>query len=342
MEGTSDRQQTLYEYFSPGKAQRVWRLILAILLSIMILGTAYEFSKPTPEPVRVSHTTSDDTYSYIDVQLLSDWVYDPDDSDSSRFYEAMDPDENWFMINLDQKTYDSLRIYVDAYDAYWSVDYQNYDYPEPTRLTGMPSYISFDEIGQLADYYGMSISDYEQLFGAYYFNEGANSAMENSILYILGGFIFGLFLLAIALQISSVRKHRKKSEDRLYRLGLLDEAEAQLTDPETLRYDKMRLSLSKDFIYAGASGYILPYTDIAWLYKRKQRSYGVTIATQLMAGTVYGKTVFLAPRLATDEFITSVAQKVLAKNPDCLIGYSFEQARLYSKRVKEYKTNHPK
>lgn len=342
METNSGQQQTLFEYFSPTKAQRIWRLILAILLSAMILGATYEFSRPKPEPVRLSHETADDIYSYLDVQLLSDWVYDPDDSDTYRFYEAMDPDENWFLINLDQKTYDSLSAYTDAYNAYFSASAQNFSYPAPHRLNGMPSYIGYDDVMTLADFYSLSIEDFASLFGNYYFNEGASNSLENAVLYLIGGVIFGLFFLAIVLQISSVQRHRKKSEDRLYQLGLLDEAEMQLSDPETLRYDKIRLALSKDFAYVGSSGHILPYSDIGWLYKRTQRNHGITIATQLMAGTVYGKTVYLAPRLATDEFIATVAQKVLAKNPNCMIGYTFEQAKLYYKRVKEYKENHPK
>jgi len=92
METNSSPQQTLFEFFSPSKAQRVWRIILAVLLSVMIVGAAYEFGRPKPEPVRLTHETADDIYSYLDVQLLSDWIYDPDDSDSYRYYEVMDPD----------------------------------------------------------------------------------------------------------------------------------------------------------------------------------------------------------------------------------------------------------
>lgn len=342
MSTNSGSQQTLFEYFSPTKAQRVWRLILAILLTAMIVGAGYEFSRPTPEPVRLSHETADDIYSYLDVQLLSDWVYDPDDSDSYRYYEVMDPDENWFLINLDQKTYESLSEYADAYNAYFSSNAQDYSYPVPHRLNGMPSYIGYDDVKTLADFYSLSIDDYESLFGSYYFNEGASNAAENGVLYLMGALIFGLLLLIIALQISTSQRHRKKSEDRLYQLGLLDEAEIQLSDPETVRYDKIRLALSKDFAYVGSSGYLLPYSDIGWLYKRTQRNHGITVATQLMAGTIYGKSVYIAPRLATDEFITSVAQKVLAKNPNCLIGYSFEISKTYYQRVREYKANHPK
>ena len=72
----------------------------------------------------------------------------------------------------------------------------------------------------LADFYSLSIEDFASLFGNYYFNEGASNSLENAVLYLIGGVIFGLFFLAIVLQISSVQRHRKKSEDRLYQLGL--------------------------------------------------------------------------------------------------------------------------
>ena len=342
METNSGPQQTLYGFFLPTKAQRVWRIILAVLLSAMIIGAAYEFGRPQPKPERLSHESGSGTYSYLDVQLLSDWVYDPDDSDSYRLYEVMDPDENWFLINLDQRTYNSLSTYADAYNAYFSQDAQNYSYPVPQRLNGMPSYISYDDVKTLADFYSLSIADFESLFGSYYFNEGASNTTENAMMFIIFGTIIGILFLIVVLQMSSTQKNRKKSEERLYQLGLLDEAESQLSDPVTMHYDKIRLALSRDFAYVGSSGYILPYGDIAWLYKRTQRNHGITVAVQLMAGTIYGKTVFLAPRLATDDFIATAAQMVLSKNPDCLIGYTFEQAKLYNQRVKEYKANNPR
>jgi len=342
MQNNSYSQQTLNDFFAPSRAQRVWLAILAVLTSLMILGAAYEIAKPKPEPQRMSHETSDDTFAYLDVQLLSDWVYDVSGEESYTFYEVMDPDENWFLISLDKKTFASLSPYVDAYNAYLAEEDWNGPYPEPTRLTGMPSYIYFDDASALASYYDVSFQEFEEFFGSYYFNEGASNAMADAILYIIGGVMFGLFLLAIVLQLSFARRNRTKSEDRLYTLGILDDAEAQLTEPETVRYEKLRLALSRDFAFVGTSGHILPYADIGWLYQRTQRSRGITVAIQLMAGTVYGKTVFLAPRFSNDAFLAAVAQKVLVKNPDCLVGYTFEQSKIYGERVRDYKANNPR
>jgi hypothetical protein len=93
----------------------------------------------------------------------------------------------------------------------------------------------------------------------------------------------------------------------------------QFSDPATLRYHKLKLALSSDFVYIGSSGYLLPYSDVTWLYKRVQKSYGVPVTTHLMAGLVNGKSICLAARRVNDAFIVEVAQKVLSRNPDCLI-----------------------
>ncbi len=340
MEYQSTSQPTLHEFFSPSKAQRVWLLILSILTSLMIIGAAYEITKPKPEPVRMTHDLASGVYTYLDVQLLSDWVYDVSGDENYTFYEAMDPDETWFLIALDEQTFAQYGAYVDAYNAFFSDDYQSYSYPEPVRLTGMTSYIGYDDTSSLAEFYEASASDVTNYFGAYYLNEGANNSFAGAVAFVTFGAIFGIIVLIMALTPIFNTRRLQKSMDHLYTIGKQNDADLQFLDPDVECYDKLRLALSQDFVYAGSSGCILPYSEIGWLYKRVRRSYGVTVATQLIAGTVDGKTIVLAAQKASDDFITTVAQKVLSKNPTCLIGYSFERSKLYHQRVREYKAIH--
>ena len=342
MEAPSERQQTLSEFFAPGKARRVWQIILAVLTSLMVIGAAYEFTKPKPEPARMTHASSDDTYSYVDVVLLSDWVYQVSGDENYTFYETMDPDGNWLLVSLNEKTFQPLRSHVDAYNAYFTDDYMNYSYPEPTRLSGMPSYISYDDISELCEYYGVTFTEFDEIFGGYYLNEGASNADVNAVLYLIGTVIFGLFLLAIVLQTSAVQRNYKKSEQRLYELGKLDEAETEFSAPESVFIPKPRLILSKQFVYCGSSGWVLQYTDIGWTYLRTQHSYGVAVGKQIIAGLADGKTVVLAAQSVNDAVLTDTAQAIYTANPNCLIGYSFDNIKLYHQRVKEYKQNHPK
>lgn len=341
MDATTEKQQTMTEFMRPSKALRVWQIILAALVSLMLLGAVYEFTKPKPEPVRMTHESSDDTYSYLDVLLLSDWVYQVSGDENYTFYEAMDPDGNWFLVSLDEKTFAPLKQHVDAYNAYFTDDYMNYSYPEPTRLSGMPTYISYDDTQELSSYYNISFTEFGELFGANYLNEGVSNASVNAVLYLTGMFIPGLFLLAIVLQGSAVKRNYRKSEDRLYALGVLDDAEAAFSSPESVRFEKSKLVLSKQFVFSGGSGYVLPYEDIGWTYLRTQRSYGIAVGKQIMAGLVNGKTVALASRAVNDQVLTTAAQAIYSANPNCLIGYSFDNIKLYNERVKEYKRSHP-
>ena len=345
MDATTQKQQTMTEFMLPGKARRVWQIILAALLSLMILGMVYEFSRPQQEPVRMSTELSGDTYCYLDVALVSSWLLQVTGDENYTLYEAMDPDGNWFILNLDDETIATLGAQADAYISYYTeyVDNQaDFPLPDAVRLTGMTHYLDPDDAKEIATIFdNATASDITAFYGANYFNEGASDQYAGAMLYLVFGVLFGIFLLVLVLQGNAQRKNYRKSEDRLYALGVLDDAEAEFSSPESVRFAKSKLVLSKRFVFSGDSGYVLPYEDIGWTYLRTQRSYGIAVGKQIMAGLVNGKTVSLANRAVTDAVLTAAAQAIYAANPNCLIGYSFDNIKLYNQRVKEYKLNHP-
>lgn len=341
MESQAEKQQTLTEFMTPGKALRIWQIIFAVLLTVMIIGAGYEFTKPQKEPVQMRYDLPSGAYAYIDVQLLSDWVLDITGDDDYTFYEAMDPDGNWFILSINKSQFSSFAPYYDAYNAYFADD-ANYVYPEPTRVTGLTKSIASDEFDELADLYGATSSEVENYFGSYYLDEGTSNQYENAMLYLVGAFIFGLFFLAMTLQAGNMRKNYQKSDTRLYELGKADDAEAEFSAPESTRFPKTKLILSKQFVYCGSSGWVLPYEDIGWAYQRTQRSYGIAVGKQIIAGLNNGKTVVLAARGVNDAVLTETARAIYEANPNCLIGYTADNIKLYRQRVKEYKLNHPK
>ena len=162
------------------------------------------------------------------------------------------------------------------------------------------------------------------------------------VLFAVLFLVVAIFLIIVSVGTSSQRKNYRKSEQRLYELGKLEEAETEFSSPESIRFEKSKLVLSKQFVFCGASGWILPYGDIGWVYQRVQRSYGVPIGKQIITGLVNGKTAAIASKAVNDQLLTDVARTIYTANPDCLIGYSFENIKLYKQRVKEYKQSHPK
>lgn len=343
METSTQDQQTLSEFFAPRKATRIWQIVLAVLLSLMILGAVYSFTKPRPEPVRMSTQLSGSTDCYLDVVLVSHWLLKVTGDDNYTLYEAMDPDGNWFILNLDDRVLDTLSIQSAAYEAYSAENAATFDLPEPVRLTGMTHALDSDDASEIATYYqNATASDITGFYGAYYFNEGVSSQGGDAMAFLIFGAFFGIFLLIVWGSASAQRKNFQKSEQRLYELGLIDVAEAEFSAPESVRFPKSRLVLSKQFAFCGSSGWMLPYSELGWMYQRIQRSYGVPVSKQILASMHDGKSVVLTNRGVNDQVLTEAARAIFAVNPDCLIGYSFENIKLYRQRVKEYKQNHSK
>ena len=343
METTGIKQQTLSEFLAPKKSLRIWQIILAALLSLMILGAVYEFTKPKPGPVQMSATIDSSTYSYIDITLLSHWLLKVTGDENYTIYEAMDADGNWFLLTLDDAKAADLSALQDAYDASATADPQTFVLPEPVRLTGVTRGLASDEASEIAAMYeNVTQDDVLAFYGSNYLSEGENNQDGNAYGYIIGAVLAACFLIIVVITTSAQRKNYRKSEQRLYELGKLEEAEAEFSAPESIRFEKARLILSKQFIFCGSSGWILPYGDIGWAYQRVQRSYGIPVAKQIIAGLVDGKTAALASKAVNDQLLTDTARTIYAANPECLIGYSFDNIKLYKQRVKEYKQNHPK
>ena len=343
MEANAARQQTLAEFLAPKKALRIWQIILAVLLSLMILGAVYEFTKPQPAPVRMSTSLGSGTYSYVDVTLLSHWLLKITGDENYTVYEGMDAQGNWFLLTLDDAKAAELSALQDAYAASIDADPQTFVLPEPVRLTGVTHGVASDEAAKLADMYGIATKDEILAFyGKNYLSEGEDNIGGDAYGFIIGAAFFACFLFILVVTASSQRKNYQKSEQRLYELGKLDEAEAEFSSPESIRFDKSNLILSKQFVFSGASGWVLPYGDIGWAYQRVQRSYGIPVGKQIIAGLFDGKTAVLASKAVNDQLLTDAARAIYTANPTCLIGYSFDNIKLYRQRVKDYKQNHPK
>jgi hypothetical protein len=346
MEISTSKQQTLAEFMAPSKSARIWQIILAVLLSLMILGAVYEFSKPKQEPLRMSTTLQSGTYSYVDVTMVSTFLIKVTGDVEYTYYDVMDADGNSFIADIDDATYATLSAQADAYQSYYT-DYlnnpQDFVMPDAVRLTGMTRTLSSSDATDLTSVFTEATADdILNFYGSIYLEQGTNDQNAGAVVYLVGAFLFGLFLLIIVLQTGSQRKNYRKSEQRLYELGLLDTAEAEFSAAESTRYPKSKLILSQHFAFCGSSGWILPYEDIGWAYQRTQRSYGIAVGKQIIAGLVNGKSVVITNRAVNDAVLTETAQAIYTANPNCLIGYSFDNIKAYNQRVKEYKLSHPK
>jgi len=340
MDATGSTQISMQDYFATPKSRKITAVILAAIVLAMILGAMLASQKPAVEPVQLSHALDGtSTYTYLDFQLLSEWMYKVTGDSNYTYYEAMDPDENWYIVALNDDLVEQLKPYQDAYN-YFYVDGAPYaEIPEPYRITGMTYLLSSDDISALASSYSVTDTDYTDFFGTYYLDEGTNPGNAAFALFIVGAAFSGLILLILIAVSASIQNRYKKSDERLYALGKSDDAEFEFTAMDNLRFEKSKLILSEHFAYAGSTGVVASYEDIIWLYKYVQRNHGVVVSTQLIAGLINGRTAALATRFVTDELIEQAVMKILRQNPNVLVGYSIDNARQFRARVKEFKLN---
>lgn len=339
MDATSALQGSLQDFIRPSKKIRVAILVFLALFAAMVAGVVYENQQPAPEPVRYSTAVDSGTYAYLDVQLLSEWIYKVTGDESHTYYEAMDPDQNWFVVDLPDATYSELEPFVDAYNFLFYEDMPYAEIPDSVRVYGVARSLDSETISDLASFYDVSGSDYTAYFGSCYLDESASPENVAKTIFLAGSIVFGVILLIMLLQNAVTAANYKKCDTRLYALGLEDDAEFEYTGIDNQRFDKAKLVLSEHFLYSGTARVVIPYTDILWLYKRVQRSYGMIVSQLMIAGLFDGRSVTVASRGVTDELMSAVFSAAQTQNPDILAGYSLDYARQYRARVKEFKAN---
>lgn len=340
MDASASEQISMQDYFAQPKGRKIAMLVFGVLTALLMAGASFAAKKPLAEPVQMAHALDGESaYAYLDVQLLSDWTLRVTGDSSYTYYEAMDPDENWFIVALDDATAERLQPYTDAYNYNFTDGAPEAPIPEPTRITGMTYPLSSDDVDSLASSYSVTSTEYTNFFGEYYLDEGTNPGNIDLALCVIGAafsFVILLVLLGIS---SSARQNYKRSEARLYELGKTDDAEFDFTNLQNQRFERSKFVLGEHFAYSGETGVIAALEDVAWLYKRQQRSHGVVVSTQLMAGLKNGRQVTLANRFVTDELIEAVSAAVVRENPEVILGYSFDYARRYHALAREYRQN---
>ena len=341
MDASASQQISMQDFFAPPKGRKIAMAIFAALTALFIIGAVFAGRKPMENPTRMTRSLDGKSvYAYLDVQLLSDWVLRVTGDSNYTYYEAMDPDQNWYIVSLDSATAEKLQPYIDAYSDFFTDGAPDVQIPEPYRITGMTYPLSSDDVSSLASSYSVSETAYTDYFGACYLDEGTTPDNTDLALFAVGAATCLMVLLILLAVSSSARRNYKRSDARLYELGKTDDAEFEFASLQNLRFERSRFILGEHFAYCSETGVVAALEDVAWLYKRQQRSHGIVVSTQLMAGLKNGRQFTLANRYVTDELIDAVFQAATRQNPDMLFGYSFDCARQYRALTREYKQNH--
>ncbi len=103
-----------------------------------------------------------------------------------------------------------------------------------------------------------------------------------------------------------------------------------------------RPTIPRSKIYCGEKAFfskkplaIVPYSEIAWVYKRVTQTYGITVEKLFVVNMSDGKAIVL--KSDEDEFKWLLENCIIRNSPDVIIGYGSAQKKKYSEIKKANK-----
>ena len=224
----SDSEKKIRAFIRPGKAVRIvlW-CAFALTAVLTAVGFVFKLNKNLAVSVKFDAMNSPkETYSYIDVVAMSDWLYEYTYNDNKEtFYVVMDTDGYWSFAAVSSKDLSHLR----AQRMYW--DGLTETAPEPYRIYGeaWPLNASSRTWSELYKLSGVtSAEEFENQFGQMYLLGGYNPYSEIGGGFHLGAIFIGLFAVITLLCVSPKMIKTGKSIRALKKEGQLEAAAAEL------------------------------------------------------------------------------------------------------------------
>lgn len=336
-------KKTLKKYIGPsaGKKLLAWLLSLATIACFALGIKQTTVTDDLTEAVAFdSFSAKNGDFVYVDVLGVSDWMLKTEyDSVTTIYYTLLDESGNYHIAVID----DSDILTMSAQEEFWN-DFMFEDIvdpdAEPVRMYGVVEKIPDDCIGDLADYYEMSTSEFSEYMGFILIDTARMPSDNSEAPYIVAGCI--LLVLSIFVIASNARSKSgmKKSIKRLEQLGELDAAAAELNGTvNTIGNDKVRIS--DNYVFSKRQGAAVRIDDILWAYRSIATRRGAVANTSLMAHTCTGKTLVLAFLNGNDrKDLTGQIMEALAEvNPAVLLGIDEANRAEYKAMLKEYKAS---
>lgn len=272
-------------------------------------------------------------YVYLDVTGVSDYVAS---RGTEYWYVAVDAYGYGYVVKLNFSQFAALR----AHNDWWNAE-EEYDIT-PTRIYGMATKISDELADVIRDVFDYGTrEEVFDVFGIYLLDSTSNPNEKTGgiiVFLTIASFIAMLVFLGVLLPRTA---GVSTSVKRLSKLGLLDEAAAQIDSPlnEIIGNDATRIS--QDFIYSLTNGTAVALSDILWLYGHIQRYNGAVVGETLRAGTKDKKINIVAQKGKKtgidDESYARIMEVVQERFPDTMLGYSLENLNRYNELCKAEK-----
>lgn len=100
---------------------------------------------------------------------------------------------------------------------------------------------------------------------------------------------------------------------------------------------KSKIYYGKKGLYSKKPFSVMPYTEIAWVYGKVTKTYGITTAKTIQVRTKSGKEFTF--EATTQEFDWLLQNCILKANPHVLVGFTPENQKTYNQFLKDQKKN---
>jgi hypothetical protein len=336
-EKSMESKKTIEKYVKPSPILNIIAIVLVVAALFMVVAgivSAGNAKDAAGEPELFHPFDSPvDSYAYIDVVSISNWLYK---IDGAVYYVVTDAEG----YNYTARVPDSAFNKMDAqYDYYMSED-PNAKAPAPYRLAGTALIANKDLKDTISECVGIKASEYEDYFGELYLNAALTPGDDALSGWLVGALmcgIFGVIFFVCTIPASITFNNCVKA---LEEANLLDRAAAELESGEFEKIGNDCGRLSRSFLYCKNTGFVAPYSDIQWVYRRNVKQYFlITVNVNLIVSTLK-----MDQRIALnfsgknrDEEFNKIFMTIAQNNPDVLIGFTGENQRAYKNRVKAAK-----
>lgn len=330
-----DEKKTIKKYICRKKPMDYIAMALLIAVPLcLIMAIVSVMRDNASEAEEFSPYSPVNSYAYVRIIGVSDWVCGYDDGDT--YYTGIDRYDNLCVLCIKDSDFRTLGEYRDYFEG----DYPGGGVPYPKTMYGQVKRMNSEMKESFAEYFDVSVAVLDDYLGGVYLDTGTTPG-ESSMGGWLGCvFIFLILGLCMAVPGLITKRNCKKSLAGLEQAGLLGTAASQLESPTNFVLGKDEVRLTRDFIFS-RSGVAIRYEELVWCYKRVQRVNFIPVSASLIASTATMPNFALVVTSANDKkgLMDQVMEEIYQHNPNIMLGYSGENQKAYRQIAKEAKAN---
>ena len=255
------------------------------------------------------------------------------DKSTNEYYVVYDENNYMYIVQLKKSTYKTI---CDEYEK----NPNNFSYTISGRLSNVSNELEniiIDEFNESYEELKLNRFNYNKYFGTTYLNEKVLTPYEVTIgilelCCIVAGITVVIYLIVIIKGYINIKKSFKYADK--------EELKNELLQTEAIEYQKAKIILLDEYFVSMNVGMIAnKYSDIAWVYishNTKTRwgatYYSVTNKSNMIVYLKDGRKYTTATvKIKEKEIYAEIIEELANKNPNIMIGYTFENLNNYNK-----------